>query len=88
MSTHGATGETSPGITPGARFVNAARRPAVPRPGLGLDRAPEVKTLRRKLAELAAHGAGAQLQAALGAHHAQARQDATCFLYLDGHVRV
>ena len=55
---------------------------------LGLDRAPEVKTLRRKFAELAAHGAGAELQAALGAHHARTRPDATCFLYLDGHVRV
>ena len=28
---------------------------------LGLDRAPEVKTLRRKLAELAGHGKGAEL---------------------------
>ena len=55
---------------------------------LGLDRAPEVKTLRRKLAELAAHGQGAALQAALGAHHAATHPDATCFLYLDGHVRV
>ena len=55
---------------------------------LGLDRAPEVKTLRRKLAELAGHGKGAQLQAALGAHHATARPDAVGFLYLDGHVRV
>jgi transposase len=55
---------------------------------LGLDRAPEVKTLRRKLGELAAAGAGARLQAALGAHHATTRPDATCFLYLDGHVRV
>src|SRR5664280_2153479 len=43
---------------------------------LGLDRAPEVKTLRRKLSELAACGRGTLLQAALG------------FLYLDGHVRV
>ena len=33
---------------------------------LGTDRAPEVKTLRRKLAELAAHRKGADLQAALG----------------------
>src|SRR5665811_2092208 len=33
---------------------------------LGLDRAPEVKTLRRKLAELAGHGRGAHLQGALG----------------------
>ena len=55
---------------------------------LGLDRGPEVKTLRRKLAELAGHGRGAQLQAALGAHHATARPDAVGFLYLDGHVRV
>ena len=55
---------------------------------LGLDRAPEVKTLRRKLAELAAHGKAAQLQAALGAHHARVRPDTVGFLYLDGHVRV
>jgi hypothetical protein len=55
---------------------------------LGLDRAPEVKTLRRKLAELAGHGKGAVLQAALGRHHASARPDAMGFLYLDGHVRV
>jgi hypothetical protein len=55
---------------------------------LGLDRAPEVKTLRRKLSELAAHGQGAQLQAALGRHHATVRPEAVGFLYLDGHVRV
>ena len=55
---------------------------------LGLDRAPEVKTLRRKLSELAGHGRGAQLQAALGAHHAAVRPEAVGFLYLDGHVRV
>src|ERR1035437_1725271 len=55
---------------------------------LGLDRAPEVKTLRRKLAELAACGRGALLQAALGRHHATTRPDAVGFLYLDGHVRV
>jgi len=55
---------------------------------LGLDRAPEVKTLRRKLTELAGHGKGAQLQAALGTHHVQSRPDAVGFLYLDGHVRV
>ena len=55
---------------------------------LGLDRAPEVKTLRRKLAELAGHGKGAQLQAALGRHHASTRPDAVGLLYLDGHVRV
>jgi hypothetical protein len=55
---------------------------------LGLDRAPEVKTIRRKLAELAAHGRGADLQAALARHHATVRPDALGFLYLDGHVRV
>jgi len=55
---------------------------------LGLDRAPEVKTLRRKLTELASHGKGAELQAALGAHHVKTRPDAVGFLYLDGHVRV
>jgi len=31
---------------------------------------------------------GAQLQAALGTHHATARPEAVGFLYLDGHVRV
>ena len=55
---------------------------------LGLDRAPEVKTLRRKLTELASHGKGAELQAALGAHHVKMHPAAVGFLYLDGHVRV
>jgi hypothetical protein len=55
---------------------------------LGLDRAPEVKTLRRKLIELAGHGRGADLQAALAKAHATARPAALGFLYLDGHVRV
>jgi hypothetical protein len=55
---------------------------------LGLDRAPEVKTIRRKLAELAGHRRGAALQAGLARHHATARPEAVGFLYLDGHVRV
>lgn len=55
---------------------------------LGLDRAPEVKTIRRKLAELASHGRGAALQTALARHHATARPEAVGFLYVDGHVRV
>jgi transposase len=55
---------------------------------LGLDRAPEVKTLRRKLAELAGRSLGSQLQAGLGRHHAITRPDAIGFLYIDGHVRV
>ena len=55
---------------------------------LGLDRAPEVKTLRRKLTELAAHHKGAQLQAAVAAAHAAARPEALGFLHVDGHTRV
>ena len=55
---------------------------------LGVDRAPEVKTLRRKLTKLASQGKGAALQAALGAHHVASRPEAVGFLYLDGHVRV
>ena len=55
---------------------------------LGLDRAPEVKTLRRKVSELASLGKGVELQASLGAHHVKTRPDAVGFLYLDGHVRI
>lgn len=55
---------------------------------LGLDRAPEVKTLRRKLARLAALGRAAELGAALARHRAAARGAALGFLYVDGHVRV
>lgn len=55
---------------------------------LGLDRAPEVKTLRRKLACLAATGRAAQFGQAL-AQQRVASQGATLgFLYVDGHVRV
>ncbi len=38
--------------------------------------APEVKTIRRKLGELAAAGKAAALQTALASHHASARPDA------------
>jgi transposase-like protein len=55
---------------------------------LGLDRAPEVKTIRRKLGELAAAGKAADLIMALARHHAAARPDALGFLYVDGHARV
>ena len=54
---------------------------------LGLDRAPEVKTIRRKLAELAAAGKAADLIMALACHHAAARPAALGFLYVDGHAR-
>jgi transposase len=55
---------------------------------LGLDRAPEVKTIRRKLGELAAAGQAADLIMALARRHAAARPDALGFLYIDGHARV
>ena len=54
---------------------------------LGLDRAPEVKTIRRKLAGLAAAGKAADLIMALARHHAAARPAALGFLYADGHAR-
>ena len=55
---------------------------------LGLDRAPEVKTLRRKLARLAALGRAADLGRALAQERVAQRGAALGFLYIDGHVRV
>lgn len=55
---------------------------------LGLDRAPEVKTLRRKLARLAAAGRTAQFGQALAQQRVALRGEALGFLYTDGHVRV
>jgi transposase-like protein len=55
---------------------------------LGLDRAPEVKTIRRKLGELAAAGKAADLVMALARRHTAARPDTLGFLYVDGHARV
>jgi prepilin-type processing-associated H-X9-DG protein len=55
---------------------------------LGLDRAPEVKTLRRKLARLAATGRAARLGEALARRRVELRGKAMGFLYVDGHVRV
>jgi len=55
---------------------------------LGLDRAPEVKTLRRKLSRLAALGRASQFGRALAERRVQARGAALGFLYMDGHVRV
>ena len=53
---------------------------------LGLDRAPEVKTLRRKLARLAARADA--FGRALAERRVQSHQDALGYLYTDGHVRV
>jgi len=55
---------------------------------LGLDRAPEVKTLRRKLARLAAAGRAAQFGKALAQQRVALHGTALGFLYTDGHVRV
>ena len=55
---------------------------------LGLDRAPEVKTLRRKLARLAAAGRAAQFGTALAQQRVAAHGQTMGFLYIDGHVRV
>ena len=54
---------------------------------LGLDRAPEVKTIRRKTGELAAAGKAADLQMAIARHRAQARPGELAFMYIDGHTR-
>jgi transposase len=55
---------------------------------LGLDRAPEVKTLRRKLARLAACGRAAEFGRALAQRRVGLRASVVGFLYVDGHVRV
>lgn len=55
---------------------------------LGLDRAPEVKTLRRKLARLAASGRAALFGRALAQRRVGQRGEAVGFLHVDGHVRV
>jgi transposase len=54
---------------------------------LGLDRAPEVKTLRRRLTRLAAHHCAEQLGAELARRRVNQRGHLMGFLYVDGHVR-
>ena len=54
---------------------------------LGLDRAPEVKTLRRGLARLAAQHCAEQLGAELARVRVDQRGHLMGFLYVDGHVR-
>ena len=54
---------------------------------LGLDRAPEVKTLRRRLTRLAAHHRAEQLGAELARRRVDQRGHLMGFLYVDGHVR-
>ena len=54
---------------------------------LGLDRAPEVKTLRRQLSRVAAHHRAEQLGAELARVRVAQRGELMGFLYVDGHVR-
>ena len=54
---------------------------------LGLDRAPEVKTIRRKIGLLAAAGRAGDWIAAMARQHVQDRPEQSAVLYVDGHVR-
>jgi prepilin-type processing-associated H-X9-DG protein len=54
---------------------------------LGLDRAPEVKTLRRKLQELADQRQAPAFHHGLAAHWLAQDTAAVGVLYVDGHVR-
>jgi len=55
---------------------------------LGLDRLPEVKTLRRKLNEIAAHARASDFVARMATAWAGPLQDTQGILFVDGHVRV
>jgi transposase len=55
---------------------------------LGLDRAPEVKTLRRKLTRLASYRKAEQFGRELARLRVTERGQLMGFLYVDGHVRV
>lgn len=60
---------------------------------LGMDRAPEVKTIRRKIGVLAGTGKAGDLLTALATHHLHGQGgsgdggDLAAVLYVDGHVR-
>jgi len=54
---------------------------------LGLDRAPEVKTIRRKIGYLAEMGEAGDWITAMATAHARARPEQVGVLYVDGHVR-
>lgn len=55
---------------------------------IGLDRIPEVRTLREKIIELTKGGAPEKWGAYLCSHWMQAEADACGVFYIDGHVRV
>jgi prepilin-type processing-associated H-X9-DG protein len=54
---------------------------------LGLDRAPEVKTIRRKIGYLADTGKAGDWITAMARRHADTHPEQTGVLYVDGHVR-
>ncbi len=54
---------------------------------LGLDRAPEIKRLRFRTAELAGEHRADELVMALAQHHVDAHPKEVGLLYIDGHVR-
>jgi prepilin-type processing-associated H-X9-DG protein len=54
---------------------------------IGLDRAPEVGTMRRRMDELAGMRRSGEVIGDLARHHAAAHPDQMGVLYLDGHVR-
>lgn len=54
---------------------------------LGLDRAPEVKTIRRKIRWLAEAGTAGDWIAAMAGRHVADRSEQAAVLYVDGHVR-
>jgi len=54
---------------------------------LGLDRAPEVKTIRRKLREMGERGLASEYASELTRHWVEDDPDRLGYLYVDGHVR-
>jgi hypothetical protein len=54
---------------------------------MGLPRAPEVKTIRRKLKELAGRAKAAVLHRQLAKRRVKQHEDMLAYLYVDGHVR-
>ena len=54
---------------------------------LGLDRQPEVKTVRRKLTEIAGRGKSHEFVGEIAKRLAAENEDLVGFLYVDGHVR-
>ena len=73
----------------GAARAEAAARIDPPALGrvLGLDRSPEVKTIRRKIGLLVDAGTAGDWIAAMARRHAQDRPEQAAVLYVDGHVR-